>query len=66
MDAARKLGGHLWLNADVFAGPGYPERFLSPIDARTESDRAGDHNLSLYRYASSPSLQLVLLLGLFN
>ena len=35
IDAARKLGGHLWLNADVFAGPGYPERFLSPIDART-------------------------------
>jgi len=34
IDAARKLGGHLWLNADVFAGPGYPERFLSPIDAR--------------------------------
>ncbi|CAE7570275.1 FAM151A, partial [Symbiodinium necroappetens] len=34
IDAAKKLGGHLWLNADVFAGPGYPERFLSPIDAR--------------------------------
>jgi len=34
VDAAKKLGGHLWLNADVFAGPGYPERFLSPIDAR--------------------------------
>ena len=32
--AAKQLGGHLWLNADVFAGPGYPERFLSPINAR--------------------------------
>ena len=40
IDAARKLGGHLWLNADVFAGPGYPERFLSPIDARSLYRRA--------------------------
>eukprot|EP00930_Biecheleria_cincta_P103813 TRINITY_DN95915_c0_g1_i1.p1 TRINITY_DN95915_c0_g1~~TRINITY_DN95915_c0_g1_i1.p1 ORF type:complete len:470 (+),score=64.56 TRINITY_DN95915_c0_g1_i1:170-1411(+) len=31
--ASRKLGGHLWLNADIFAGPGYPDSFLSPMDA---------------------------------
>lgn len=34
VEAAKKLEGHLWLNADVLAGPGYPDRFLSPIDAR--------------------------------
>eukprot|EP00928_Gymnodinium_smaydae_P018300 TRINITY_DN16972_c0_g2_i1.p1 TRINITY_DN16972_c0_g2~~TRINITY_DN16972_c0_g2_i1.p1 ORF type:complete len:574 (+),score=113.94 TRINITY_DN16972_c0_g2_i1:228-1949(+) len=31
LDAPRRLGGHLWLNADVFAGPG---ALLSPMDAR--------------------------------
>jgi len=31
LDAARKLGGHLWLNADVFAGPG---ALLTPFDAK--------------------------------
>lgn len=31
IDAARKLGGHLWLNADVFAGPG---ALLTPFDAK--------------------------------
>lgn len=31
--ASRKLHGHLWLNADIFAGPGYPDSFLSPMDA---------------------------------
>lgn len=29
--AAKKLGGHLWLNADVFAGPG---NLLTPLDAK--------------------------------
>jgi hypothetical protein len=31
LDAAKKLGGHLWLNADVFAGPG---ALLTPFDAK--------------------------------
>lgn len=31
--ASRRLGGHLWLNADIFAGPGYPDSFMSPLDA---------------------------------
>lgn len=31
VDAARRLDGHLWLNADVFAGPG---ALMSPMDAR--------------------------------
>jgi len=31
VDAARRLQGHLWLNADVFAGPG---ALLTPLDAR--------------------------------
>lgn len=31
--ASTKLHGHLWLNADIFAGPGYPDSFLSPMDA---------------------------------
>lgn len=30
VDAARKLGGHLWLNADVLAGPG---ALLTPLNA---------------------------------
>ncbi|CAJ1366209.1 unnamed protein product, partial [Effrenium voratum] len=58
-DAARKLGGHLWLNADVFAGPGYPERFLSPIDARRFvqlcAERVPDAVLSLSWGSSSLS-----------
>jgi len=29
--AAQRLGGHLWLNADVFAGPG---ALVSPLDAQ--------------------------------
>lgn len=28
---AKKLGGHLWLNADIFAGPG---ALMSPLDAK--------------------------------
>jgi hypothetical protein len=31
IDAAKKLGGHLWLNADVFVGPG---ALLTPFDAK--------------------------------
>ncbi|CAK0823810.1 unnamed protein product [Prorocentrum cordatum] len=31
IDAARRLGGHLWLNADVLAGPG---ALLSPLNAK--------------------------------
>lgn len=31
IEAARKLGGHLWLNADIFAGPG---ALISPMDAK--------------------------------
>lgn len=31
IDAARKLRGHLWLNADIFAGPG---ALISPMDAQ--------------------------------
>jgi hypothetical protein len=31
IDAAKKLKGHLWLNADVFAGPG---ALLTPFDAK--------------------------------
>lgn len=31
VDAAKRLEGHLWLNADVFAGPG---ALMSPMDAR--------------------------------
>jgi len=31
IDAAKKLGGHLWLNADVFAGPG---ALISPLNAK--------------------------------
>lgn len=31
VDAARKLAGHLWLNADIFAGPG---ALMSPLNAK--------------------------------
>jgi hypothetical protein len=31
IDAARRLGGHLWLNADVLAGPG---ALMSPLNAK--------------------------------
>jgi len=31
IDAPSRLGGHVWLNADVIAGPG---ALMSPIDAR--------------------------------